>query len=1067
MPKNLSKITTAQLEEELRNREKSGKKSARNESGKASKRGTSKKRKVKKSEKVSRKERLEEEKRDQYRLERRAARKKMAKAFEKEYEDEFRVMSKKTIGALKDSVKNQVYKLNYMPVTESTVPYLSEKLYQLAKSQIHEMKKKYPLGANIYMKVLMESDKSDPNDVRASFVVKMSDVSYHTIRQDIRRRMFEKSNKLYATEDYRLVLSEAMILVSGFGKYGGCETSNTKKTREFVDKETTIVYTSHKSIGNNCLIQCFNHAYGLSGREVKASKVRAALKLEKDEKIHMNKIRAMSNYYNTTYRRKMGYILMNQNHKIVKFNHPTIEKVEDYNMADVDNRKNIVHLCLKNNHYFTYDILTYRSCTGCGEKLRSDNETHKCTKERMSFYNTKITEKKDMVRSVKIEEPKIDYNQIVHWDLETFQPTDGVRHEVYASGFYDHKYKMYYGKDASKKTIDCFMKFENRTISAYNGSGFDYSFLIDSLTQQGASVENMIMNNGRLMSFTYHNGDPTKKNKIFDLFLFTMTGLSTACEDFKVSSENSKGEFDHSKMKTWDDVEKYKHEVIPYLEKDVMGLKELFEKFNDMIFELEKTNITRFMTCSHMGYTIWQKLNKEIIEIPKCLVKMDFIAKSVYGGRCYPHQQLYTSSMYDDVQSGKLKYADVIKSKSKDFIFNADASSLYPASMSGFDHMKVKYPIGYSHWSEEPEKEYNAGKMGFYEIDFTPPRDIRIPILPRRKIVNEVNLGVIWSLENGSGIYTSIDILNAIEAGYEVKFKGKALVYNESGDVFKTYIKRFYKLKGKAEKEGNDSMRGIAKLMLNSLYGKMLMSPVDTHTEIINNAIQFNDFLRKYNMTDYSIINGGKILISGSVKGERRVEKINKPRQLGAFVTAYSRRIMLFYMKEIDPSLKSSIFTYTDTDSLHISGKAYYQLMKKGLIKTKAEAELGYLCSDIKNEGVILKEINLAPKTYMYESIGNKEDIKTTMKCKGIPKKHLQVLDYENHGRKIEFFGLKKKNAKLTKADREKGIGHFSVCNNTQTRTFMKNTWKNMIYSENEYFPIGYEGEDLVREESE
>jgi len=194
-----------------------------------------------------------------------------------------------------------------------------------------------------------------------------------------------------------------------------------------------------------------------------------------------------------------------------------------------------------------------------------------------------------------------------------------------------------------------------------------------------------------------------------------------------------------------------------------------------------------------MGYTIWQNLNDKIIEIPKDLEKMDFIAKAVYGGRCYPHQQVYKSSMYDDVKAGKLKYADVIKSKSKDFIFNADASSLYPASMSGFDHMKVKYPIGYSRWSEDPKKEFKAGLMGFYEVDFVAPKDIRIPILPRRKVVNEQNIGVVWSLEDGSGIYTSVDIKNAIEVGYKVKFKGKALVYDESGDVFSAYIKKFYK----------------------------------------------------------------------------------------------------------------------------------------------------------------------------------------------------------------------------------------------------------------------------------
>ena len=61
--------------------------------------------------------------------------------------------------------------------------------------------------------------------------------------------------------------------------------------------------------------------------------------------------------------------------------------------------------------------------------------------------------------------------------------------------------------------------------------------------------------------------------------------------------------------------------------------------------------------------------------------------------------------------------------------------------------------------------------------------------------------------------------------------------------------------------------------------------------------------------------------------------------------------------------------------------------MKKGLIKTKKDASLGFLCSDIKNEGFIIDESNLAPKTYIYTYIDQTGKIDTTMKCKGIPKK--------------------------------------------------------------------------------
>ena len=48
------------------------------------------------------------------------------------------------------------------------------------------------------------------------------------------------------------------------------------------------------------------------------------------------------------------------------------------------------------------------------------------------------------------------------------------------------------------------------------------------------------------------------------------------------------------------------------------------------------------------------------------------------------------------------------------------------------------------------------------------------------------------------------------------------------------------------------------------------------------------------------------------------------------------------------------------------------------------------LCFNIDNEGIIIYENNLAPKTYIYEYIDNQNNVynknKSTMKAKGIPK---------------------------------------------------------------------------------
>ncbi len=482
---------------------------------------------------------------------------------------------------------------------------------------------------------------------------------------------------------------------------------------------------------------------------------------------------------------------------------------------------------------------------------------------------------------------KINYDDIIHFDLETFQ--ESTNHVPYACGWFNQEYKVTYGKDCINAFIDDIINLENKAISAYNGSGFDFYFLINKLTDRGVHVKDIILTNGKVMTFRY--GKEESENKVFDLYLFVNSSLDKACKDFKI--KNEKSSFDHKKIKNWDDVEKYKPEVLPYLELDVKGLKELFEVFNDMIYEIKEINISDYITLSHMAYEIWASMLNNHIEIPNDMEKYEFIKQATYGGRCYPLQKEFKSKYYNDIINKKMTYEQLIKSK--EFIFNADATSLYPASMKGFDHMNVSYPIGPSRWSDNPAEEFQNGKIGFYKVKFSPVKDIRTPILPRK-----VKLGIRWSLEDGEGVYTSVDIQNAIDAGYKIEFVEKCLVWDATADVFGEYIEEFYKLKEESERSGNKVKRSIAKLMMNALYGKTLQKAIFTQTNIVNNIFEFNHFLldKKTNNFDWVVLGDEKMIVSGEVKNEQKPHHVTKPCQLGAFVTAYSRKLMLFLLKQ-------------------------------------------------------------------------------------------------------------------------------------------------------------------------
>ncbi len=136
---------------------------------------------------------------------------------------------------------------------------------------------------------------------------------------------------------------------------------------------------------------------------------------------------------------------------------------------------------------------------------------------------------------------------------------------------------------------------------------------------------------------------------------------------------------------------------------------------------------------------------------------------------------------------------------------------------------------------------------------------------------------------------------------------------------------------------------------------------------------------------------------------------------------------------------------------------------------------------------LIINEINLAPKTYLYEYVNNKNQLYykdlATIKAKGMPSnnkiydKDYEImkskadainaegptenlnyqfyLDDEEH--KIKFDGLKKIHKKITYKQEQAGLSHFSIINNKQKRTFNKTQWNGFDLKDNIFYPKGYE----------
>ena len=951
-------------------------------------------------------------------------------------------------------------------------------------------KNKYKVNTNHIIKFILTTNFNDKQD-------------YNSETLDLRRVKSSLLNSIrQLTEKYNQSSQETFLTEIQFYevkpiKKGGCYNyKSERKTFKFGDKKFTVM--NLKSKDNNCGIMCFLHHLNKKGNSVKPKCLRKELDIPENTQINTDEMKKLSHHFNT------NILIINEFGDI---------QLQYYVNNEYDN---VLSLLLTNNHYYVIiDQLIREKCLLCGKQCYTLDK-HECNKNMVSYYNkfkTKMLSYKDLKKSKLYGYNEMDYNDVIFFDIETKNGINNIL-EPYAIGWYNDTYKMEYGKNCFEKFLDDILKSDKKFICAYNGSGFDFYFLLQELQRKNVEVNNLVLNNGRLMTFEFND------IKCIDLYLFIKVSLNDACESFELDVK--KGDFDHQLIKNWESVEFYKNDWMPYLENDVLSMRELFITFNKMIFNITPgCNICNYLTLSSMGYDIWNNsLPSDLqIEIPRDMDKYNFIRMATYGGRTYPMKEETKVENYEKIINGEMGYDDVLKSG--DFIFNADATSLYPASMVGTDFMPVKYPVGRSRWSENPQRDFYLGKLGFYKVNVICPNK-RVAVLPSKKL-NHLgeSIGVTWDLyDKNDCVYTNVDIQIALENNYEIQFLDKALIYdNYRNDILTKYINKFYELKKNASKDENrnEVKREIAKLMMNAIYGQMLMRPIFSETKIINNWDDFKSFYIENYIENIEMLQNGKYLLTGSKIGFNKLSKITKPNQLGAFVLSYSRKMMLHYMSAIDESLETCVFTYTDTDSLRITGQNFFKLKKLGYIPD--EEKLGYLSNDCKNDALIIFEKNIGPKVYYYEVIDNlltkriiidettdKDDSyitcgicdkkldcnkqhifclysgndtkkkticercnmyrKITKKAKGIPKKDgltkeylLKDEFYDNNtecDKTVKFHGLKKINKTISKEERSQNIQHFSIKAVDKIRTFCKTEFSHMMKHGNEWFPKGY-----------
>lgn len=541
--------------------------------------------------------------------------------------------------------------------------------------------------------------------------------------------------------------------------------------------------------------------------------------------------------------------------------------------------------------------------------------------------------------------------------------------------------------------LSFFNKSNKLIVYAHNLSGFDGIFLLKHLFQFG-KVEPLLFN-GRLISIKVKLnivGYTDKTIEFKDSFLLLPLSLRLLCTAFKVvipkgffpfkltnifytgilpafeywtgvSTKNYENLLLEFKNRKWS----FMNEAIKYCKLDCKCLHEILTKFNELIFKEFQVNITKSLTLPSLAMRIFKSHYLQENTIYQLLGNIEEAIRESYTGGAVdvykPHNR--TSETF---------------SRNKTFkpLFYYDVNSLYPTVMSSHP-----MPIGKPTFFEGNINKIESNAFGFFYCKITSPENLNHPILQRRIRTNE-GLRTIAGLGSWEGWIFSGEMENAIKFGYQFEIiKGYLF---EKGDLFSEYVTKMYNLRKQYEK--GHAMNLIAKLLLNSLYGKFGMKMEITRVDIYDcsteeGKTEFKEMLDVMgeSIQDYIQLDETFLIVRDSLYNLKFDEEqemyhgLDINIAIASTITSAAR----IYMSNFKNNPNFELY-YSDTDSIVIDSPL-------------PESIVGNELGQLKLEHKIEKAVFLAPKVYgLIDDSGNK-----VIKVKGITNaSNLHLQDLEN-----------------------------------------------------------------------
>lgn len=578
------------------------------------------------------------------------------------------------------------------------------------------------------------------------------------------------------------------------------------------------------------------------------------------------------------------------------------------------------------------------------------------------------------------------------------------------------------------------------TAIAHNGQGYDFQFILKwaldrniaptKVIRAGQKIKHMVIQGVRfidslsflampLSAFPKTFGLKEMKKGYFPHYFNVpahrrYVGVypppaSYGCDSM---SERGRADFlDWHKTKT-SEVFDFQHEIVEYCKSDVKILKEGCMALREKFLEVAGVDPFAYITIAGCAVAVY----RDQFMPERAIAVLDAeVAQMIREGFCGGRTCVMQAYVKSDPEAGRrIRYADV--------------TSLYP-----WVNSTCEYPKGHpkvASFGSEGEKitDITLGlctdKLGFSRVDVIPPQGLLHPVLPEKRD-HRLQFDLLPKI---SKVFSSVELKEAVEQGYTIERVYETVWWEETTrDLFKEYVLTFLKLKmqstswGKlrnpdgtciasdsdkaawgamySEGEGieldwtvvknNPGMYALAKLMLNSLWGKFGQRPVQRKVRYLDDVAEIYGLFERFDI--YNIREVGKEDIHEvefEDQADERKTSYTTNIAVAAFTTAHARLKLYSALK-----LVGDRAVYCDTDSV-------VYMEAPGEPSIELGAFLGGWTDEIGGGAYIDEFAAAGPKMYAYRTSTGKAEVK----CKGFRLNYSNaqdVLNFENIKRSV------------------------------------------------------------------